>query len=92
MGKILIIGDPHDGFTSASLEDKTGNYIGRVFELEDGWYIHLNDFNMLEEIELRALIQEAKTNLMKYPNRKGAEFPEDMTVGEISLWLIEKSE
>jgi hypothetical protein len=92
MGKILIIGDPQDGFTSATIDDNEGNYVGRVFELDDGWYIHLEDVNILEEIEVRKLIQEAKTKLMKYPNRKGAEFPEDMTAGAISLWLLEKSE
>ena len=77
---------------AAVIDDDEGNYIGRVFELDDGWYINLEDLAMIEDIKVRTLIQEAKSKLTRYPNRKGAEFPEDMSIGAISLWLLEKGE
>ena len=41
--KHTIVGNPDDGFTSAEIEDDDGVYRGRVFELDDGWYFHVDE-------------------------------------------------
>lgn len=87
--KHTIVGNPDDGFTSAEIEDEAGTYVGRVFELEDGWYVHVNQPEQLRDREVVEAIVAAKTELLHYVNRKGGDFSEgEWTRAGASLWLI----
>ena len=82
-----IVGDPDDGFTSAEIEDTSGTYMGRVFELEDGWYIQVNEPEILRNPKLVEALITAKLELEDYVNRKGADFSiGEWTRAGISLW------
>ena len=69
-----IIGAVDDGFTSAEIEDEAGAYMGRVFELNDGWYIHVQEIDRIRDQDLVDAIVAAKAELIHYVNRKGADF------------------
>ncbi|MBW3623920.1 MAG: hypothetical protein KY468_10985 [Armatimonadetes bacterium] len=87
----LIMGSPDDGFTSAEIIEDS-NAIGRVFELEDGWYVHLIEPERLTDSELVNVILIAKEELKHYVNRKGATFPEDWSRAAVSLWLMQRDD
>jgi hypothetical protein len=88
----MVMGNPDDGFTSAELT-VDGTMIGRVFELADGWYVHLAEPERLRDAELVRLILEAKEELSHYVNRKGAsEFPPDWSRAAASLWLMQRDD
>ena len=88
-----IVGNPDDGFTSAQIEDENGVYKGRVFELEDGWYVHVDEPEQLRDLELVDAIVVAKSNLLHYVNRKGADFSQgEWTRAGVSLWLMQRDD
>ena len=88
----MVMGNPDDAFTSAELV-VNGDIIGRVFELEDGWYVHVREPERLKDAELIRLILEAKEDLAHYVNRKGAgEFPPDWSRATASLWLMQRDD
>ena len=88
-----IIGNPDDGFTSAEIEDEAGNYLARVFELTDGWYIHLDEPERLRNSTLIDAVVAAKAELLHYVNRKGADFSQgEWTRGGASLWLMQRDD
>jgi hypothetical protein len=91
--KITISGVAGDGFTSAWIEDEDENHLGRVFELEDGWYIHVQDPDRLRDREFVDTIFLARDELFHYINRKGL----DLSDGEwspvgISLLLMQRDD
>ncbi|MCB1755799.1 MAG: hypothetical protein KDJ38_09765 [Gammaproteobacteria bacterium] len=91
--KHSIVGNPDDGFTSAEIEDDDGSYVGRVFELDDGWYIHVDEPERLRSSELIEAIISAKSTLLHFVNRKGADFSEgDWTRAGVSLWLMQRDD
>lgn len=75
---LTATGNPDDGFTAVEIEID-GEYVGRVFELESGWYIHLQKPEDLMNPECVRAILAAKERLLHYVNRKGGEFPEGTT-------------
>lgn len=91
---IQVIGNPDDGFTSAEIyaSDNPENYIGRVFELSNGWYVQVDDLACLQGSDLVKTIIETKDELLHYVNRKGSEFQEDASRAEISLWLMQRDD
>jgi hypothetical protein len=91
---IQLVGDPDDGFTSAEIytTNDLEDYLGRVFELSDGWYIQADDLAILNNLGFVKTILEAKDELMHYINRKGAEFPENASRASISLWLMQRDD
>jgi len=89
---VTIVGNPDDGFTTAEISDGNGTYLGRVFELVDGWYVQLDEPERLRDGDLVETIVEARTALLHYVNRKGAQFPEEWTVAAISLWLMQRDD
>ncbi len=91
---IQFIGNPDDGFTSAEIyaADDLEDYIGRVFELSDGWYLQVDDLTSLQNLDFVQTIMETKDELLHYVNRKGAEFPEDASRAAISLWLMQRDD
>jgi hypothetical protein len=91
---VQFIGNPDDGFTSAEIytADDLEDYMGRVFELSDGWYVQVDDLTTLNDSAFVKTILETKDELMHYINRKGAEFPEDVSRAAISLWLMQRDD
>ena len=91
---IQFVGNHDDGFTSAEIytADNLQDYIGRIFELDDGWYIQVDDLNCLQDPAFVQTILETKDELLHYVNRKGAEFSEGTTIAAISLWLMQRDD
>ena len=87
-----IVGNPDDGFTSAEIGDESGTYIGRVFELEDGWYIHVDEPELLINQEIIEAVIAAKADLLHYINRKGADFSDEWSRAKASLWLMQRDD
>jgi hypothetical protein len=91
---IQFVGNHDDGFTSAEIyaADNLKDYMGRVFELYDGWYIQVDDLACLQDSEFVQTILETKNELLHYVNRKGGDFPEGTTIAAISLWLMQRDD
>ena len=88
---VTVTGNPDDGFTSAEIEID-GDYLGRVFELTDGWYVNLAEPERLRDAECVAAVLAAKAALLPYVNRRGFEVPEGMTRGAVSLLLMQRED
>jgi hypothetical protein len=88
---LTTIGNPDDGFTSVEIE-LDGEYAGRVFELESGWYVQMVALERLADPAVVDAIIAAKERLIRYVNRKGGDFPADATRGGISLWLMQRDD
>ncbi len=88
-----IAGNPDDGFTSAEIENSSGDYLGRIFELEDGWYVHVDELELLRDPALLDAALRAKSDLLHYVNRKGADFSGgEWTRAGVSLWLMQRDD
>ena len=88
-----IVGNPDDGFASAEIQDEAGAYLGRVFELEDGWYVHVAEPERLRDGEVVDAVIAAKSDLLHYVNRKGADFSEgNWTRFAVLLWLMQRDD
>ena len=88
---LTTVGNPDDGFTSVEIE-LNGEYAGRVFELDSGWYINLPMIERLSEPECIEAVAAAKARLLHYVNRKGGTFPTDATRAGVSLWLMQRDD
>lgn len=88
---LTTVGNPDDGFTSIEIEID-GQYVGRVFELESGWYVHVQKPEDLLNPECIQAVLAAKEGLLHYVNRKGGEFPEGTTRAAASLWLMQRDD
>jgi hypothetical protein len=89
----VIAGNWEDGFTSAEIEDESGTFLCRVFELHRGWYVHLHEPELLRDGELAEAIVAAKEELLHYVNRKGADFSNGgWTRAAVSLWLMQRDD
>ncbi len=86
------VGNPDDGFTSTELEDGSGELAGRVFELEEGWYVECPNLDQLEDPEFVAAVLGAREELLHYVNRKGTHLPEGLTQAGASLWLMQRDD
>ncbi len=86
-----ICGVPDDGFTSAELGTESGDLVGRVFELDSGWYVECQDLDYLQEPQFLKAILEARDDLRHYVNRKGP-VPEGATRAAASLWLMQRDD
>ncbi len=89
--ELTVTGAPSDGFTAVELE-RGEELIGRVFELEAGWYVELREPECLLEAEVVQAVLAAKQRLLLYVNRKGAGMPEGLSVAGASLWLMQRSD
>ncbi len=88
---LTTTGAPDDGFTAVEIEID-GEYVGRVFELESGWYVHLPKPESLLNAECVEAIVAAKECLLHYVNRKGGEFPEGTSRAAASLWSMQRDD
>ena len=69
-----------------------GEYVGRVFELEAGWYVHLQKPEDLLKPGCVQAVLAARERLLHYVNRKGGEFPEGTSRAAASLWLMQRDD
>ena len=89
----ITLGNPETCRTEAEISDDSGNSVAVVYEAIDGWHIELCRTIRAEEMEqLDAIIQTAKNDLSHYVNRKGLNVPTNLTVGDLSLWLLLKDD
>jgi hypothetical protein len=88
---LTTTGNPDDGFTAVEIEID-GEYVGRVFELESGWYVHVQKPEDLQKSECVQAVLAAKERLLHYVNRKGGEFPEGTSRAAASLWLMQRDD
>lgn len=89
--ELTVTGAPSDGFTAVELV-RGDEFIGRVFELEAGWYVELRKPEKLLEAEVVQAVIAAKQCLLLYVNRKGDGIPEGLSVAGASLWLMQRSD
>jgi hypothetical protein len=87
---LTTVGSSDDGFTSVEIE-LDGEYVGRVYELESGWYVHLSTFEHLSDPEFITAVVAAKASLLHYVNRKGGD-PTGATRAGMSLWLLQRDD
>ena len=64
-----IVGNPDDGFTSAEIKNESGIYMGSVFELEDGWHVHVDEPERIRDRELVEAVVVAKSYFREYKAR-----------------------
>ena len=88
MFRFEVSGNVDDGFASIEIFDDK-KYLGRIFELSDGFYLQFDDLDLLKNDELIDFIKKAKAELKKYPNRKGENPPKDLSAAGFSAWLLE---
>src|SRR4051794_29609158 len=88
---LMTTGSPEDGFTAVEIEID-GEYAGHVFELESGWYVHVQKPEALQGPEFIQAVLAAKERLLHYVNRKGGDFPEGTSRAGASLWLMQRDD
>jgi hypothetical protein len=75
--EIQIMGIVDDGFTSAEISEEGADSPGRVFDLEQGWYVECGQLERLRKPELLDAVLRARDELLHFVNRKGGEPPPD---------------
>jgi hypothetical protein len=88
-----ILGNADEHRTECEISDDTATTVAVVYEGNDGW--HVKVLRPLREDELEtfnAALTAAKQSLSHYVNRMGSNPPEDITVGGLSLWLMQKDD
>jgi hypothetical protein len=88
MLEVILVGNPEAGRLEAEVRNERYDLVAIVYEDNAGWHIekHLSD-TIPDD-----LLQKIKDELGTRPNRKGTSEPEGLTVGEYSLWLLQKDE
>ena len=87
-----IAGIVDDGFTSAHINDESGNQVARVFELTNGWFVETNALERLQDPVLMHAVLAGRDELLHYVNRKGGVCPEGSSRAGISLWLMQRDD
>jgi hypothetical protein len=78
--------------TEAEISDESGNFVAVAYEAQDGWHVDISKSLRPEEPEsFNAIVEKAKSDLSHYVNRKALS-PDDLTVAELSFWLMEKDD
>jgi hypothetical protein len=78
--------------TECEISDDS-SVVAVVYEGHDGW--HVNSLRTLSADEREAFdasMAEAKERLSHYVNRFGEDVPEGLTLGGLSLWLMQKDD
>jgi hypothetical protein len=94
--EITVTANHQEGFTAAELTclfNEERHFIGRVFELQDGWHYELSSTVGKWGISAEQFIDDverAKKTLQPYVNRQGINPPDRLSAAEFSLWLLMK--
>jgi hypothetical protein len=87
-----IITNLDDCRTECEISDHS-SIVALVYEGHDGWHVNsLRPVGTDEREDFDASIVEAKKRLVHYVNRLGADPPEGLTLGGLSLWLMQKDD
>lgn len=88
MLEVILAGNPETGRLEAEVRNERYGLVAIIYEDHTGWHVEKHGSEKLPE----NLLKRIKDELSTRPNRKGAADPEGMTLGEHSLWLLEKDE
>ena len=83
---VVIAGNPEAGRLEAEVRNERYDLVAIVYEDNTG--LHVEKYGA-EELS-NDLLSKIKDELSTRPNRKGIDVPGGMTLGEYSLWLLEK--
>jgi hypothetical protein len=86
MLEVILAGNPETGRLEAEVRNERYDLVAVVYEDSTGWHVEKHGSQRLPD----DLLRKIKDELSMRPNRKGNDHPEGMTVGEYSLWLLEK--
>lgn len=89
--EITITGGWADGFTAAELA-RDGRILGRVFELQTGWHVQLEELELLRDTAVVSAMLEGRDKLRHYVNRTGAGMPEGLSAAAASMWLMQRDD
>ena len=84
----VLAGNPETGRLEAEVRNERYDLVAIVYENNTGWHVEKHGSEELPD----DLLSKIKDELSTRPNRKGSDHPEGMTLGEYSLWLLEKDE
>ena len=89
----VILGNVDECRTECEISDAAFNTVAVVYESRDGWRVNVLKALRDEELEtFNETVAAAKQALSRYVNRIGTSPPEDLTVGALSLWLMQKDD
>lgn len=88
--ELLIVGNVRSNRTEAEISDAAGSLVAVVFEDADGWQTELLATEADSVDDLAEPIARARERLVQYPNRRGEDASEGLTVIAKSLWLMHK--
>jgi hypothetical protein len=78
--------------TECEISDNS-SVVAIVYEGRDGWHVNgLRSISADESEDFNANIRDAKERLSHYVNRFGEDVPEELTLGGLSLWLMQKDD
>ena len=83
---VVIAGNPEAGRLEAEVRNERYDLVAIVYEDNTGVHV---EKHRAEELP-NDLLSKIKGELSTRPNRKGIHVPGGMTLGEYSLWLLEK--
>ena len=91
--QLSVFGGVEDGFTSVLIHGDEYDELGKVFELDTGWYVRVGDPERFRDTQFVDAVLAAKAKLVHYVNRKGADFSTgEWTAAAVSAWLMEKDD
>lgn len=88
MLEVILAGNPETGRLEAEVRNERYDLVAIVYEDNTGWHVEKYRPEKLPD----DLFRKIKDQLSKRPNRKGHCDTKGMTLGEYSLWLLEKDE
>ena len=88
MLEVILVGNPETCRLEAEVRNERYDLVAVVYEDNTGWHVEKHGPEKLPDDLLRRI----KNDLNARPNRKGNDDPGGMTLGEYSLWLLEKDE
>lgn len=92
MFSTTIITNLHECRTECEISDHS-SVVALVYEGHDGWHVNsLRPVSADEREDFEARIAEAKERLVHYVNRLGTDPPVGLTLGGLSLWLMQKDD
>jgi hypothetical protein len=88
MLEVILVGNTEARRLEAEVRNQRYEVIATVYEDESGWHVEKHSSEKLPD----DLVAKIKDKLRQYPNRKGIDEPEGLTIGEYSLWLLSKNQ
>ena len=92
--RVVVVGNPDRCRTEAEVyrTDVDSEPIAVVHESPDGWQVESLASDPASASELAEILRAGKEALSPYVNRRGENSPDGLTIGGLSLWLMEKAD